>query len=87
MSSKDRSGTPPEMFAARCRSVSQMEDRDKDGEEAVKRAVERSNSKLKKSERGSTEELKKGRTLDIGTDAKLSRSSSCRVPGSIRKAK
>ncbi|KAJ3380920.1 hypothetical protein HDU84_005503 [Entophlyctis sp. JEL0112] len=87
MSSGDRATTPPEIFAAKCRSVSHMEDRDKEEEEEMRKLIDRSTSKMKL--QTSNEDLKaKERKSAVSKTAdreKLTRTASCRVPGSVRK--
>ncbi|KAJ3398668.1 hypothetical protein HDU80_008687, partial [Chytriomyces hyalinus] len=87
MSKNQRASTPPEVFASRTRSISQMEDRDRGQDEEVRRIVERSSSKIRV-EHASNSDLEKGSTgsgrggLSITNTMSLGRSASVRVPGS-----
>ncbi|KAJ3124611.1 hypothetical protein HK100_011178 [Physocladia obscura] len=85
--SKERASTPPELFAKKCRSISQMEDRDKDQDEELRKLVERSSSKVKvdRSSHDDLKEMKKTSSVYSEKTKSLNRSTSCRVPGSVRK--
>ncbi|KAJ3232311.1 hypothetical protein HDU81_003052 [Chytriomyces hyalinus] len=89
MSKNQRASTPPEVFASRTRSISQMEDRDRGQDEEVRKIVERSSSKIRM-EHASNSDLEKGSNgsgrggLSTNNNSmSLGRSASVRVPGSL----